>query len=68
MKIEYTIKIKNKMLIGEEEKKVKVVQRKMSGKGGGRGNINNEIQRHGWTNATLPVEMRSDEIRGSTLK
>lgn len=68
MKIEYTIKIKNKMLTGEEEKKVKVVQRKMTGKGGGRENISNEIQRHGWTNAMLSEQMRPGGIRGSSLK
>lgn len=68
MKIEYTIKIRNKMLIGEEKKKVKVVRRKMTGKGGGKESISNEIQRHGWTNTMLPEEMRPGEIRGATLK
>lgn len=32
MEIEYTIKIKNKMLMGEEEKKGKVVHRKVTGR------------------------------------
>lgn len=56
------------MLTGEEEKKVKVVRRKMTGKGGGKECISNEIQRHGWTNTMLPEEMRPGEIRGATLK